>query len=239
MTLARRLAVTARKPFYVAYYRFLFGRPFPGRAAADRFVRRFEQDTRRGDIPVSRDDWEGEYRAGRWSYLANESETPRYDRLVALLARHAAGGAVLDIGCGEGLLRDRLRAHGYRRFVGVDLSQEAVSVARAGADARDEFIAAAAETFTPRERFDAVVFNECLYYFDDPVAVVERYREFLAPRGVFVVSMFRARRSGAIQRLLRTALPVIEESEVTSGAAVWMVSAFGAGGSTTARARGT
>jgi 2-polyprenyl-3-methyl-5-hydroxy-6-metoxy-1,4-benzoquinol methylase len=133
---------------------------------------------------------------------------------------------VLDIGCGEGLLRDRLRVHGYRRFVGVDLSEEAVRAARAGADARDEFVAAAAETFTPHERFDAVVFNECLYYLDDPVGVAGRYREFLAPGGALVVSMFRARRSSAIQRLLRAAFPVLEESEVGSGAVAWMVSAF-------------
>jgi 2-polyprenyl-3-methyl-5-hydroxy-6-metoxy-1,4-benzoquinol methylase len=233
MTPTRRLAVTARKPLYVAYYRFLFGRRFPGRAAIDRVVRRFEEDTRRGDIPLSRDEWESEYREGRWSYLASADETPRYTRLVELLTRLVPGGAVLDVGCGEGLLRDRLRPHGYRRFVGVDLSEEAVRAARAQADDRDQFVVAPGETFTPDERFDAVVFNECLYYFDDPVAVVERYRPFVTENGVVLVSMFRARRSSAIQRLLRAALPVLDETKVSTERGVWMVTAFAGHGAST------
>jgi SAM-dependent methyltransferase len=242
VSLLRRLGVTARKPFYIAYYRFLFGRRYPGSAAADRFIRRFEQSTRRGDIPVSQAEWEDEYREGRWSYLGGDQETPRYVRLVEVLRRLAPGGSVLDIGCGEGLLRDRLRPHGYRRFVGVDLSEEAVRVARAKDDPDASFVVAAAETFAPRERFDAVVFNECLYYFDDPLAVVERYRrDALAQGGAIVVSMFRARRSSAIQRRLRRALPAIEESEVRGPRGVWMVSAFGtpAARAVTAPARDT
>jgi SAM-dependent methyltransferase len=229
MSVGRRLAVTARKPLYIAYYGVLFGRSFPGRAALDRFVRRFEEDTHRGDIPLSRDEWESEYREGRWSYLASADETPRYVRLVELLTRFAPNGAVLDIGCGEGLLRDRLGPNGYRRFVGVDLSEEAVRTARAAGDPRAEFVVTPGETYTPTERFDAVVFNECLYYFDDPIAVVERYREFLADGGVILVSMFRARRSSAIQRLLRAALPVLDEGAVSSERGTWMVTAFGAG----------
>jgi 2-polyprenyl-3-methyl-5-hydroxy-6-metoxy-1,4-benzoquinol methylase len=226
MKVLRRLSVTARKPFYIVYYRFLFGRRYPGSAAANRFVRRFEEDTRRGDIPVSQREWEGEYRDGRWSYLRGDEETPRYTRLVELLGRRAPAGAVLDVGCGEGLLRDRLGAEGYRRFVGVDLSEEAVRIARSRPDARAEFAVAAAETYAPTECFDAVVFNECLYYFDDPLAVVERYAEAVAGGGVIVVSMFRARRAKAIQRLLRASLPLVEESEVRTARGTWMVSAF-------------
>ena len=30
------------------------------------------------------------------------------------------------------------------------------------------------------ERFDVIVFNECLYYFDDPLALVRKYERFYA-----------------------------------------------------------
>lgn len=40
------------------------------------------------------------------------------------------------------------------------------------------------------ERFDVIVFNECLYYFDDPVALVRKYERLLRDDGVFIVSMY-------------------------------------------------
>jgi SAM-dependent methyltransferase len=226
MSLLERLSVTARKPFYVAYYRWLFGRRFPGAAAAARAVRRFEERTQRGDISVSASQWDDEYKAGRWRYLAQNEELARYDRVVELLERRAPGGSVLDIGCGEGLLRDRLRARGYTRFLGVDIAEEAVRAARQVTDDRAEFVVASAETYTPDGRFDAVVFNECLYYFDDPLAVVERYLGSLTGRGVVVVSMWSARRSRAIQRLLRRRLTMLEETPVAGTRGAWLVSAF-------------
>lgn len=58
----------------------------------------------------------------------------------------------------------------------------------------------------PDRKYDAIVFNECLYYFDDPVETIRRYRSFLARDGVFVISLFN--RLWFSRRLLRR-LPAV------------------------------
>lgn len=215
----------AWKLVYLVYYPLLFGRRFPGAARLAAAIRAFEQRTGRGDAPLTRGDWEEQYRAGAWDHLHGREEAARYDALVEMLRTRKPGGAVLDVGCGDGLLRDRLRPHGYSRFLGVDLAAAAVERAAKVDDPRAQFVAADAETYAPAagERFDAIVFNECVYYFTRPVETVERYRQFLAPGGIFLVSMFRSRRAAAISRELRARFPVQDEARIGHGEGEWEI----------------
>jgi SAM-dependent methyltransferase len=98
--------------------------------------------------------------------------------MVGLLSATERPG-VLDVGCGDGTLYRRLRSHGYSRYVGIDLSPRAVALA--AADAR--FCMADATAYRPEGPFDAIVFNEILYYLHQPVAEVARYAESLAGGG--------------------------------------------------------
>jgi SAM-dependent methyltransferase len=214
------------KLVYLAYYPLLFGRRFPGAARLAAGIRGFEERTGRGDAPLSRAAWEEQYREGAWDHLHGQDERARYDALVEILQARKSGGAVLDVGCGDGLLRDRLRPLGYSRFVGVDLSAAAIGRAAAVEDERAEFLAADAESFAPAggARFDAIVFNECVYYFTRPVETVARYRQFLAPGGIFLISMFRSLRTAAIARELKTLFPAQDEVLVAHGDGVWEIS---------------
>src|SRR5207253_1016155 len=120
--MAANLARRAFKPVYLLYYRFLFGRRFPG---ADRLAARV--------------------------------------RALEAAIRQAAGRQ----------------------------------------EPKTAFAPADAETYAPPpERWDAIVFNECVYYFNDPVGTVRRYEAFLDEGGVFIVSSFRSRRADAIVKRL-------------------------------------
>ena len=228
LNLARfgKLSHLSWKLLYLFHYRFLFGRAYPGSARIARGLRALEQRTGRGDVPVSREEWERQYAGGGWEFLRGTDELARYGVLVAYLHHLHPGGSVLDVGCGEGLLRDRLAPLGYSRFVGIDLSAAAVEAASRRADPRASFEAADAERYTPSGRFDAVVFNECLYYFEDPIGAVRRYLGFLAEGGTLVVSMFRSRRATAIQRQLEAELALLEKVYVSNRKGTWVVSLF-------------
>jgi SAM-dependent methyltransferase len=224
---ARTFARRAFKLIYLAYYRFLFGRRFPGAARLERRVREWERQTGRGDTPVPRETWEHQYEHGNWEFMRSLDELPRYSVIAGFLHRLRPGGSVLDVGGGEGILREHLLPYGFSRYLAVDLSEAA---ARRGAervdDPKSSFVTADAETFVPPGRFDAVVFNECVYYFEDPVGTVERYRAHVEPGGVLLVSMFRSRRSDVIRRRLGERLSRLEEIALVHRKGTWVVSLY-------------
>jgi 2-polyprenyl-3-methyl-5-hydroxy-6-metoxy-1,4-benzoquinol methylase len=73
---------------------------------------------------------------------------------------------------------------------GVDWSNEAVELARQGDYERAVFIPASIDEGVPDGRYDAIVFNEVLYYLPQPLVTVERYARFLTDGGSMFVSMW-------------------------------------------------
>lgn len=154
-------------------------------------------------------------------------EVARYSVIAGFLHHLKPGGSVLDVGGGEGLLADHLRPFGYARYLGVDLSEAAVRQAAGRADERTSFVAADAESYVPPGRWDAIVFNECVYYFNDPLGTVRRYEGFLQDGGVFIVSTFRSRRADVIVRRLLARYRLLEETAVSNRKGTWVVRVMG------------
>jgi SAM-dependent methyltransferase len=221
-TLGRR----AFKPVYLLYYKLLFGRRFPGSKALAEKIHAWELATGRGDAPISKETWDAQYRQGGWEFMRHLDELARYSVIAGYLHALKPGGSVLDVGAGEGLLVDHLRLFGYSRYLGVDLSEAAIGQAAGRRDERTAFQAADAETFTPQGKWDVIVFNECVYYFKDPIGTVERYKRYLDDGGVMVVSMFRSRRSDMISRRLVDLGNLLEETTVANRKGAWVVQVF-------------
>src|SRR3984885_559627 len=91
--------------------------------------------------------WEAQYAAGRWDFLAQLSELSRFGVLASYIGHLKPGAAVLDIGCGQGVLLRRLPSAAYCRYVGVDLSASAISVAQQQQPERSTFLAADCEHY--------------------------------------------------------------------------------------------
>ncbi|MTI17028.1 class I SAM-dependent methyltransferase [Rhodobacteraceae bacterium RKSG542] len=140
--------------------------------------------------------WNSEYRSGRWAFLRDLPESGRYGIIGMWLSLTGNLESVLDVGCGEGLLYERLAPMGLRRYMGVDLAPAALELASVDSDVAS-LRAADMHTFTPEgeETYSAIIFNEVLHFASDPAAVVSRYRPFLKRGGVMALSMYAPNRT--------------------------------------------
>ena len=143
-------------------------------------------------IRTSRERWEARYTEGAWDRLHGIDELARYSIVAGYIQFLAHGARILDVGCGEGLLSQRLCPNACASYLGIDVSAVAIDRANRQKDAQDsrrDFLAADVETFTTDGKFDVIVFNECLYYLPAPVETLRRYQNFLAANGAMIVSM--------------------------------------------------
>jgi 2-polyprenyl-3-methyl-5-hydroxy-6-metoxy-1,4-benzoquinol methylase len=173
--------------------------------------------------------WEAQYAAGRWDFLAELSELARFSVLAGYICHLKPGGTVLDTGCGQGVLLRRLPSSCYSRYVGIDVSDSAISVAQEHGNERSTFLAADCEEYSPAEHFDVIVFNEVLCCLRDPLRTVERYVRSLNPGGLLLVSLCTAARgSGTILSRLKRAYATVDEVRVVhSGRKVsWVCTAL-------------
>jgi SAM-dependent methyltransferase len=134
---------------------------------------------------------DGEYRSGAWAHFHQLPELPRQSVIVGYVTALHRDPAILDLGCGSGRLAQLFQPHPFRRYLGVDLSAEGIRMARELKLPRGEFIEGNFETWRPAEKFDIIMFSECIGYARDPGALVAAFLPWLEPGGAVVISHFR------------------------------------------------
>src|ERR1700741_4730506 len=107
--------------------------------------------------------------ASRWSatdYAKNAAFVPRLGDAVLQLLDPKPGELILDVGCGDGALTQRIAEAGARG-IGLDSSPDMVEAARARG--LDVFVADAEDMDLARfGQFDAVFSNAALHWMLDP-----------------------------------------------------------------------
>ena len=165
----------------------------------------------------SKEAWDQEYAGGHWKGLESMQELGHYSA-IAGYADFSEAKAILDVGCGHGVLARRLTRLGYQNYLGIDLSAEAIKEASSlNQDPRSTFAAADAWQFETEQAFDLIIFNECLYYLGEPRKIMRKYSKFLAPNGKFIVSMFGVPANLAIWHELQQELRVMDSVSVRHG----------------------
>ncbi|HJQ18189.1 MAG TPA: methyltransferase domain-containing protein [Allosphingosinicella sp.] len=126
--------------------------------------------------------------ASRWSasdYAANAAFVPELGAPVLALLDPQPDEIILDLGCGDGLLTEKIVAAGAR-VIGLDASEDMIVEAqRRGIDAR----VGDAQAMRFDRQFDAIFSNAALHWMLDPAAVAAGVFRALKPGGRFVGEM--------------------------------------------------
>lgn len=119
-------------------------------------------------------------------YIAEEAgqrETAR--RLLELIERHVAPGALLDLGCWTGFLLSEARTRGWV-VTGVEPSEFAASYAREHHQL-DVQRADLMSAQLPQRHFDAIVMGDVIEHLLDPAAALARASELLRDGGLLCI----------------------------------------------------
>lgn len=106
--------------------------------------------------------------------------------LEVLLHRFVPDGVLLEVGCGAGTYLDLMRALGWSRVVGVDLSATAIRNAR-DVLALEAYRCQLEEANLPPSTFDAVSLSHTLEHLPNPVRTLGEIHRLLKPGGRLAV----------------------------------------------------
>jgi len=140
-----------------------------------------------------------------WSaarYAATAHFVPAFGAPVVELLAPRPGERILDLGCGDGVLTEKIAAAGAT-IVAVDAAPDMVAAARAkGLDAR----VVPGQSLAFEREFDAVFSNAALHWMHPPEAVLAGVARALKPGGRFVAEMGGHNNTAAIQTAFRAVL---------------------------------
>lgn len=143
---------------------------------------------------ITESTWDNQFAKGKWDYLGKVAiERARNSVISGVFAlAFAPKGRILDVGCGEGVLSDYLNEDQKKLYLGVDLSHEAIRIAKKKRGTLN-FLQADAKLYVPPpgQQYDVIIFNEMIYYMDH-LAILKQYSSsrYLSKDGIIVVCVW-------------------------------------------------
>ncbi len=159
-----------------------------------------------------------QYARNQWDSMASLADLGRYSIIVGLVKYFCPGGRVLDLGCGEGILQEKFSPADYTHFTGVDFSRVAIDRASAKALPNTTYLVGDLNALDVPGVFDVIIYNESIYYMDDPEAAIKRLLPQLAPGGIIIISQVdkHGKEQTAMWDLLNPTLDLAARNKVTN-----------------------
>lgn len=159
----------------------------------------------RSEIETSAGQYAGSIIAG-WEGLLDRKRKELYTRL----AKHAKKGRALEMGCADGRMT-RLICADFEKVDVLDasrlfLDQLAADPGCSKATLHETLF----EEWDTKERFDAIFLTHILEHLPDPVGVVRKAREWLAPDGRLLVAVPNA---DSLHRLVGVKMGMLERKD--------------------------
>ncbi|MBC7552587.1 MAG: class I SAM-dependent methyltransferase [Taibaiella sp.] len=133
--------------------------------------------------------FELQYENKKWDGLKEIGELARYSVITGYAFQYFPSPSVLDLGCGEGILQEKMAHTHYKSYLGIDFSSVAIDNAKKLEDNRTRFLVGDLNHLVVDGKFDVIIYNESLNYLSDPVKAVEALFPHLNPGGIFVISL--------------------------------------------------
>ena len=162
--------------------------------------------------------WESEYGSGTLDYFGSIVELARYSVLVGYLGHVGRGGRLLDVGCGQGLLRSRIPDEWVGEYVGVDPTVEAIAQAEALGAPRSRFVVGTVADAVGDGPFDVTFCNEVLSVVPEPAALADALVDVTRPGGHVLTSIWRHPGDTTLWKLLEKRLELVDAVEVKNRA---------------------
>lgn len=164
-------------------------------------------------LRIDRDRWNYQYDKGLWEGLKGLNELARFSVIVGYIKYLKPGQPeILEIGCGEGLLQQRLQSPNYGRYVGSDISDSAIQNAQAQADEKCTYLVADMDKYQPTGTFDLIIFNESIYYSRHPLETLQRFATHLKANGLLIVTINDHKHSDELWRSIKDGFELLDEA---------------------------
>ena len=138
--------------------------------------------------------WDKQYKSGQWDNLKSEKEAGRYFKIIDHIKKYGSSyPSILDIGCGDGVLNERMDSLEYSYFLGLDFSKVSIEQAKSKNFVNADFISEDVVAFRPARSFDVIVLNEAFYYIHESEKsnVLNRMLDHLNEGGILITSIYR------------------------------------------------
>jgi 2-polyprenyl-6-hydroxyphenyl methylase/3-demethylubiquinone-9 3-methyltransferase len=158
-----------------------------------------------------------QYERGYWDYLKGIDQVGGYSMIVGYVDFFSCR-SILDVGCGNGVMRSRLERVAFERYVGIDPVAAGIAIAQQYADVRTEFMVG--DVFLPQlGSFDAVVCCEVLYHIPELEAALDRIRVLVNPGGYLLTSHLSHPRDAGLYRMLNERFELVSAYDLRNDTA--------------------